>query len=226
LSLAPGVVSVSSGETFRLPMTPPAAFILGSMEPRVATADDIEGIARVLTSAFREDPFWGWSFPGGRGVEDWWRFFARNSIRYPWTWIAGDFEAVAIWVPPGGVETTEEEEREVEPLLRRLVGDRAGDVMALSNSFGENHPAGPPHYYLSLLGVDEAHRGKGLGMKLLADNLRTIDETDPHPAYLESSNPANDARYARHGFRPIGAIERPDGGAKATMMWREAVSRP
>ena len=58
-------------------------------------------------------------------------------------------------------------------------------------------------------------------MELLAENLRTIDTTDPRPAYLESSNPANDARYARHGFEPVGSISRPDGRAKATKMWRE-----
>lgn len=196
------------------------------MEPRIASPEDLDGIASTLRSAFVDDPFWGWAFPGGHNIEPWWRFLAAAGVRYPWTWIAGDYAAVALWVPPNGVETTPEEEEATEPLLRGLVGDRAGEVMALSSAFADNHPEGPPHYYLSLLGVREDHRGKGLGMELLAANLKTIDTTDPHPAYLESSNPANDARYERQGFRPIGTIDRPDGQAKATKMWRDANPLP
>jgi len=195
------------------------------MAPRVATAADLDGIAATLASAFAEDPFWGWAFPGGDGMEEWWRFFAGSALRYPWTWVSGDFAAVSVWIPPGGIELTEEEEAAMEPLLRGLIGDRAGEVIALAEAFDENHPSEPRHYYLSLLGVHASHRGKGLGMGLLSENLKTIDTTDQLPAYLESSNPANDVRYARNGFRPIGEIERPGGGAKATTMWRDGRDR-
>lgn len=195
------------------------------MEPRIATADDLDGISATLASAFAEDPLWGWAFPGGAGLEAWWRFFAGSALRYPWTWVSGDFAAVSVWIPPGGIELTEEEEAAMGPLLRDLVGERADKVMALMNAFDQNHPPDPPHYYLSLLGVHETQRGQGHGMALLAENLRTIDETDGLPAYLESSNPANDARYAGHGFQPVGEVERPGGGAKGTTMWRDGRQR-
>ena len=38
-------------------------------------------------------------------------------------------------------------------------------------------------------------------------------------AYLESTNPANDARYMRHGFEPYASVEL-DGGQLVTTMWR------
>jgi len=42
------------------------------------------------------------------------------------------------------------------------------------------------------------------------------------PAYLESSNPDNDKRYERVGFRRVGEFATPDGSRKVATMWREA----
>ncbi len=41
------------------------------------------------------------------------------------------------------------------------------------------------------------------------------------PAYLESSNPANDRRYEALGFKRIGAFSTPDGQHSVSTMWRE-----
>jgi len=58
-------------------------------------------------------------------------------------------------------------------------------------------------------------------MRLLADNLARID-AEKMPAYLESTNPANDARYGRVGFERIGAFEGYLPGTAITTMWRPA----
>jgi RimJ/RimL family protein N-acetyltransferase len=42
------------------------------------------------------------------------------------------------------------------------------------------------------------------------------------PAYLESSNPRNLARYERLGFRPIGEFTLVGNGPTVTTMWRVA----
>jgi hypothetical protein len=42
------------------------------------------------------------------------------------------------------------------------------------------------------------------------------------PAYLESSNPANNDRYARVGFEPVGEFSYPGNGPLVTTMWRLA----
>jgi len=191
------------------------------MEVRVATNSDIDGIAETLTSAFRNDPLWGWAFPDRSDLEAFWRFFAGSALRYPWTFIADDFASVAVWIPPGGIELTDEEEAAMGPLIEGLIGPRASDVLKLIEAFDANHPTERPHYYLSLLGTHSSRRGNGIGMALLADNLATID-TERAPAYLESSNPANNARYERQGFHQIGGFERPDGGARVSAMWRDA----
>ncbi len=191
------------------------------MDVRFATGSDLDGIAETLASAFESDPLWGWAFPERSDLQAWWKFFAGSALRYPWTFIADDFVSVAVWIPPGGIELTEAEEAEMGPRLTGLIGSRADDVTRLVEAFVKNHPTERPHYYLSLLGTHASERGKGIGMALLAENLARID-FERAPAYLESSNPSNNARYERHGFNRIGGFDRPDGGARVSTMWRDA----
>jgi GNAT superfamily N-acetyltransferase len=189
------------------------------VEVRIATAEDLDGVAETLTLAFESDPLWSWAFPRREDLAVWWRFYVRSALRYPWVLIAGDYEAAASWIPPGGTELTDEEEAAVEPLLRDLIGARTAEVMDLLDRFERAHPEGEPHYYLSLLGTHPGHRGKGVGMSLLAESLDRID-AEGAPAYLESSNAANDSRYERHGFVRIGQFTRPDERVAVSTMWR------
>jgi GNAT superfamily N-acetyltransferase len=191
------------------------------VEARVATENDLDGVAATLTDAFELDPIWGWAFPQRDGLEAWWRFFVNSALRYQWVWTVDEHAAAAVWIPPGGVELTEEEEASIEPLLNDLIGERATEVLELLERFDSSHPDGEPHYYLSLLGTHPDHRGKGLGMALLADNLARID-AEGAAAFLESSNAANDPRYERHGFTRIGHFTRPDEQVTVSTMWRPA----
>lgn len=185
--------------------------------PRVATAEDIEGVARTIALAFAEDPVWSWALPDPGALEEWWRFMVRGSLRYPHVWVAGDYDAVSIWIPPGGSELAPAEEERVEPLLRELIGAHTGPVLKLLESFEEAQPRDEEHYYLSLLGVHPDHRGEGLGMALVADNLAYMD-AEGIPAYLESTNPAaNRHRYERAGFAYTGEFATPAGQVIETM---------
>ncbi len=57
-------------------------------------------------------------------------------------------------------------------------------------------------------------------MGLLAANLSLIDELG-FPAYLESTNPANDHRYERLGFVQVGGFALPGGESTVACMWRD-----
>lgn len=189
------------------------------MAVRVASEHDLDGITATLTAAFEADPLWGWAFPH-KGLAELWRLFVSSALRYPWVWVAGDYAAASVWIPPGGIELTEAEEASLAPRLDELVGSRASEVLSLFERLDHTHPDEPPHYYLSLLGSHPDHRGKGLGMALLAENLAMID-SERMPAYLESSNPENDSRYERLGFVRAGEFQRPDGRLTCSTMWRE-----
>jgi GNAT superfamily N-acetyltransferase len=188
--------------------------------PRVATAEDLDTVTATVSAAFAGDPLWRWVFEQDEEApKRWWRFLVQSALRYPWVRVAGDCDAVAVWIPPGGVELTPQEEERVEPLMRELVGERAPAVIALLDRFDDSHPHGEPHYYLSLLATHPRARGRGVGMGLLADSLALLD-AEGAAAYLESSNPVNDSRYERLGFVPSGAFSTPDGAHTVTTMWR------
>jgi GNAT superfamily N-acetyltransferase len=193
-----------------------------AIRPRVATSADLDGVTETLTTAFQTDPLWGqWAFPDGKDLAVLWRYYISSALRrYPSVWVRGDCAAAALWIPPGGTELTEEEEERLEPLLVQLIGPRASEVIELVARFEATHPKEPPHYYLALLGTHPDHRGRGLGFGLLGENLASMDAKGV-PTYLESTNPANNARYESFGFRQVGEFTTPDGERTVTRMWRD-----
>lgn len=197
------------------------------MQPlRAATDADLDAVTAVMTTAFAADPVWGaYSFPATeRGLDQpaaFWRPYLAMMLRFPWTLVTADCEAAAVWVPPGEPELEPDHERELDGVLRELVGAAQAEVVLdVFARLDAAHPGDEPHHYLSLLGTHTDHRGKGVGMGLLAACLELVD-AEGSPAYLESTNPANDARYMRYGFEPYGVVELA-GGQRVTTMWRPA----
>lgn len=191
---------------------------------RQATDRDTDAVTETLTLAFAADPVWGrWAFPdperGGAQRRAYFRFFVRSALRHPWVRVTPGCEAVAMWIPPEAAELAEDDERGVVAMVREMLGGRAERFLAGTDLFASSHPR-RPHYYLGLLGTHDAHRGKGLGMALLRENLSRIDALRM-PAYLESTNPVNLPRYQGLGFAKAGAFTIPDGPTVDTM-WRPA----
>ncbi len=187
-----------------------------------ASLADSPHIVEVIASAFLNDPTWSWAFPDPAGRRCYWQLCVDSALRHPWVFRTPGFETVSVWIPPGEAEFSAEAEARLPALLDELVPSRASEVMELLNRFGVAHPRTEPHYYLSLLAVSDEHRGRGLGIALLQENLARIDR-ERMPAYLESSNPANDDRYQRLGFVPVSSFRAPGDGPVVTGMWRPGV---
>jgi len=192
---------------------------------RRATPADIDVVSSIITLAFADDPLWcaAMGRPDGQTEHhrEFWRLFVEGALRYPATWITEGGEATSIWIPPGGTEMSSEQEDRLAGLAVQWLGSTADDYFELLARFDAAHPRDEPHYYLSLLGTHPAHRGRGIGMSLLAHDLARID-AEHLPAYLESSNPSNDDRYARLGFERFGTFSYRGGGPVVTTMWRPA----
>jgi GNAT superfamily N-acetyltransferase len=191
-------------------------------EVRLATPADRHEVVEVFAQSFAEDPVWGlWTFPGVADrvarLRRYWVPFVEAAMRYDGIEVLGDFAAVALWVPPGVPELDATGEAEVAAMVPVVCPERGDQMMACYEAFEGSHPT-EPHWYLSLLATHPDHRGKGAGMALVADRLARID-AEHAAAFLESSNPANVARYRRAGFEPIGAFDVPDGPT-VDQMWR------
>jgi len=189
-----------------------------------ATAADSDRITDIVTLAFSNDPLWRWALrrPDGRTDHEarFWRMFVDSALRYPWSWLTTGGEATSVWIPPGEKEMTAEGEAQLVALAHECLGSSVDNFLAVLEGLDAAHPHDEPHYYLSLVGTHPDHRGRGIGMGLLAQNLELID-AEHAGAYLESSNPANDPRYARLGFERVGTISFASrGGPEVGTMWR------
>jgi len=189
---------------------------------RVATPADVDSIVETLTTAFFDDPLWGPAFPDKQHRAEqaaaMWRLYVTSAQRYPWTLVTPGVEAAALWIPPGGFELTPEEQNGLDGLLVDTAGAEA--AAAILRIYDQLEAAKPdePCFFLTLLGTHDDHRGKGLGMGLLAESLRRIDALGA-PAYLESSNPANLRRYESVGFTARDRLTTATGHV-VTTMWR------
>lgn len=194
------------------------------VDARLARTADIPAAVETLARAFFADPVWSWAFPD-RELRDEqhravWALVAESAVSHESAWLTEDGAAVALWIPPGEPELLPEDEARLPSMLTELLGDGAARVLDTFERFDEAHPETEPHYYLSLLGTHPDHRGRGLGMGLLADSLVRFD-TEGKPAFLESSNPVNTPRYARLGFTVCGEFDLADDGPSVTQMWRD-----
>jgi GNAT superfamily N-acetyltransferase len=195
------------------------------MSARPAEVGDVDAIVDTISLAFFDDPVWSWAFPdaGGRPVafQRWWRLFVESMWPQGFTWLTGQAESVAVWAVPNGLELTRQAEASIPALLDEFLGPRAAIVLEALLQFEAAHPHDEPHYYLSIVATHDDHRGRGIGEALLAQNLELVDARH-FPAYLESSNPRNLARYERLGFRPLNEFELVGNGPRVTTMWRAA----
>jgi len=199
------------------------------MTSRTATAADVTSITRIVMLAFADDPVWCPALRRSDGttidLESYWRLYVEGGIRFGTTRMAADGAAASVWLPPGASELSDEQAALLDTLLENALDPEPRAALhALYDRFEASRAARPDHYYLSLLATHPDHRGQGRGQILLAEGL-AIWDAQGMPAYLESTNAANDHRYMRAGFRRddgfhavrdetwISAMWRPAGGA-------------
>jgi GNAT superfamily N-acetyltransferase len=109
---------------------------------------------------------------------------------------------VALWLPPAVAGDDESLEAVIAESVAK---EKQADVGAVFERTERYRPT-EPHWYLSLIGVEDLHRNKGCGAALLEHGLRQCDR-EHRPAYLWSSNPQNTSLYQRHGFEVVATIQ-------------------
>ena len=173
---------------------------------RSATLADEAAATAVLLLAFASDPAtrWVWAAPEAYVTHfpAFARAFGGKAFDHASAYIADGGAGAALWLAPG----TAPDEDAMGELLRRTAPARIqADISSLLEQMGRYHPS-EPHWYLTLIGIDPARQGCGLGSGLMRHALVACDR-DRVPAYLESANPRNVPFYERHGFERLGIIQ-------------------
>ena len=171
----------------------------------MASADKAPAIETVVL-AFASDPVSRWSWPQAQqclaSMPRLVSAFAGRAFDHGSAYCTDSYAGVALWLPPG---VHPDEERLAELIESTMPASIRHEVYSVFEQMAKYHPT-DPHWFLPLIGVDPAHRGKGLGDALMTHALRRADR-DHVAVYLESTNPRNMSLYRRHGFDVLGTIQ-------------------
>jgi GNAT superfamily N-acetyltransferase len=197
---------------------------------RLARASETNRVVETITLAFEQDPIWSVALAGRAGSTDhhapYWRLFVTAAMRFETVRVTDDLGACAVWLPPGADELDADDMERLDAWFAdSLEPSRVDAIHVLYARFEASRAAYREHAYLSLLATHPDRRGRGVGQRLLAADLSVWDALGV-PAYLESTNPANDHRYQRAGFRPIGGFDAVLDTARVTAFRRPTGGDP
>ena len=170
--------------------------------------EDEEILGALLSVSFSADPFVRWLMPNSVDFLHDSQMHPRRA--YPEAFDAGtiffigDFAGVAVWLPPAAKIERSEETAPAETALDATDHGFPPEFPELISQSAAYRPS-EPHWYLGLIAVDPAYRGRGLGAKLMEHCLTLVDH-DGMPSYLESTNVANTSLYRRFGFEQLAEV--------------------
>jgi predicted GNAT family acetyltransferase len=187
---------------------------------RVATADDVSGVARALADAFTHDPVYTWLLRGGPRLEPRLRtMFAVEMEQYVLpkgtVWTTSAYDGAVCELPPGAWEMPNSMTGKEALRWVRAFGTRLPLAIKVQRAMEERHLR-EPHFYVRTVGVRSALQGQGVGSALMQGTLQRADSAGV-PTYLEASSERSAALYERLGFAHIDVLELPDGGPP---LWR------
>lgn len=181
------------------------------MEIVELTPDQIPAAGAVLARALFEDGLARYMYPDeeGRKARIPWHFSAM--VRYGVLFgrvltTAGEPRGVAVWLPPGETDMTENRivaaGMDASPaVLGEEAFGRFMNAMAEIEPLREQDVA-PRHWYLALVGVDPDCSSQGIGSALLTPILAEADG-EGLPCYLDTAEERNVGFYQKHGFETV-----------------------
>ena len=135
------------------------------------------------------------------------------------TYVAGDLHGVAVWCPPGYAGAGLLRQLSLAPRWAACAGwSRLPRVWAATTTLARAHPD-VPHYRLSLLAVEPAWQGEGLGAALLEPVLARCDR-DGIVASLKTANERTIGLYERLGFEVVRVLRSPAGAPTVWLLNR------
>ena len=207
-------------------------------ELRAAGPDDLDAVVDLLTGVFLDDPLMSTiaaAAPDPRAalghlhrVELAAHYLAADPAARADSRVdlavdaaSGEPLGVALWDAPSSTDVVGPLGPGSEPppgLDLDLLGG-AWELCLADAAQCEAHRPAEPHWYLYMVAVAPAARGRGIGGRLLGHGLRRVD-AEGLPAHLESTTPGSRRLYERFGFRQVAEL----AGSGLPVYW--AMTRP
>ncbi len=170
-----------------------------------------------MTMAFCADPFVRWLLPDGlnyiKDSESYPGVAYKSSFDNGTAFVTEDLGGAALWLAPGDHGDAGSPPDAAIDLRDPDVVDDCAELKKRADAFRPIEP----HWYLAMIAVDPAKRGRGYGAALMAHTLKICDQ-DQVPSYLESTNAANLSFYKRAGYKLLSEVR--VGGQKRYPMLR------
>ena len=181
---------------------------------RPAAPDEFDDVVRVFAEAFATDPMITWPLPPAAPLSDVVSLFSTivHDAYGPMgtVSVAGEVDGAAVWLPPEQAARFEEVEAATRPKIAALTDD-GGVRYGAFWDWLDGHLPREPCWFLDILAVREAARGRGIGSALVRNGLQRAHAAGV-PAFLETARPANVPMYEHLGFRVVEESDAPDSG--------------
>jgi GNAT superfamily N-acetyltransferase len=184
-----------------------------------AGPDRLSALAPVFGRAFVNEPMMRWPMGEEGDVVDQlthaFAYFLEGALPLGLVWEAGDAKGAAVWIPPGRIESWEDNPWN-QPRIDALAfdgGRRYGEFW----DWVEARTPEEPLWLLDSIAVEAAVQGRGFGRILIEAGLAGA-RGDGVGAFLSTGTRRNVEIYGRCGFRLVDDLDAPNGGPHVWFM--------
>ena len=191
--------------------------------------DQLNLASKVLSNAFQEDPVFSKLIPNNKEryktLFKIFKFQIKYCLKHGVVLSTSNLKGISLWYPPKNVFISIWKSIKNSSLsLIIKIKWKNLHILRKNDDFSEDlHKklVPDPHWYLSTIGIDPKHQGKGIGSRMISFMINYIAK-DHKIIFLETNSERNVKLYKRFGFRILHKVLTP----KTNIYYWSMIRRP